>query len=201
MKNIDNKQKKKEVDSAEVLIYTDQKIQNKYLFHKKVKIGLLIFAILLFSVVVLWMFTDIARYNNSNNNVLTDISKKEELSDNVLSKTISGQPEEAIKLIEADKKVANTSYGQDQIALVYINSNQPDKAIEVLQKTEKKYGLSKNTSKLFAITYESTKDYKNAIFYYQKYIDLIKSGKDYPLKEADIKETQVKIQQISERKK
>ncbi len=179
--------------------------KKSFLSQRKYKLAIILFATLILSGAAIWFYTDIGRNSSNNNTVQTNNgsnifatqSEQEDFSNSILNDTLDGKTEEAIKKIQSNPKIAGSAYGYEQVAIVYYNSNQTDKAIASLEESVKKYGLvNDSTANLMAMSYDKANNKQKAIEYYQKYIQMIQAKSDYPMKKADVQEALSKIKTL-----
>ncbi len=124
------------------------------------------------------------------------LEQKEDYSDQILNETLSGNTDSAIDLVKSDKAYFNSSAGQEQIARIYYNSDNKEKAIQTLEISEEKYGLSKGGIVLFTNIYESMGNKMKTIEYHQKYILIVEKSKDYPMKLQDLADAKKSIEEL-----
>ncbi len=72
------------------------------------------------------------------------------------------------------------------LAAVYINQNQPQKALEVLLDMEKAYGEDWRVTKIIGQQYQASGDTGQALTYYKKTLQLVKAAAEVPLRADEI---------------
>lgn len=174
------------------------KFINKFLNNKKiVYICIAVILVVFLSLIAVQYLTII----NNNKNIKEAQSKyetlKEDLSKDLDRSLASDNFDGATELIN-NSELANTLDADLMLAKIKISQKDYNGAILILDSALLKYGENIDIAYSLAFSYEQLGNKEKAIVFYQKYVDLLKKEKFYPMQGSNIAFYENKIEELKD---